>query len=82
MVHIIGQPSVTNWFYTVQIVCACKHPVLLVGQVGARAQCANPDCRKLYSLNALPTLDPDGNINFPLGMASAPGNGNQQQPQA
>lgn len=68
-VPIIGQPRIGSWFYTVQIICSCGSPTLLVGQVGSRAACPNTDCGKVYSLNGLPTVNDTGDFSVPLGVA-------------
>lgn len=68
-VPIIGQPQVTNWFVTVQIVCPCGTALLLVGQLGCQSTCGNPRCGKVYQLNGMPSITPDGLVSVPLGMA-------------
>ena len=67
VVPIIGHPTITNWFVTVQVICPCQHPVLLVGQVGARSACQK--CGKVYQLNGLPSMGPEG-FSVPLGVST------------
>lgn len=67
-IPIIGQPEITDYFVTLQVRCSCGFHLLLVGLIGAVRQCA--ECKKLYRLNGLPTLDPSGHIQAPLGVAN------------
>jgi hypothetical protein len=68
-VPIIGQPRVSNWFFTVQIVCPCGEPLLLIGQLGSRSACPNPECGKVYQLNGMPSMTEAGHVSVPLGMS-------------
>lgn len=66
--HIIGQPRVGQWFFTVQILCPCGAASLLVGMVGSKAGCRNPECGRVYTLTGMPTINDAGNVSVPLGM--------------
>jgi hypothetical protein len=71
-IPIIGQPEITDYFLCLQVQCSCGHQLLIVGLIGAVRQCA--ECKRLYRLNGMPSLDAHGNIQAPLGVATVASN--------
>lgn len=67
-IPIIGQPEIYDYFVTLAIRCSCGNHLLLVGLIGAVRQCG--ECKKIYRLNGLPSFDPQGHIQAPLGIGS------------
>lgn len=72
-IPILGQAKIgEDWFLTIPMECPCGQHFLLAGQVGHARPCPNPECRKVYRLNRLPTQDANGEVIWAIGVMVRP----------
>ena len=73
-IPIVGQPfKLTGWFLTLSLQCQCdaREGVLIVGQIGAGAECTA--CHRVYQIQRIDHNAQQNHVHFGLaiGMGSA-----------